>query len=512
MTRPLTIGVVGGGAAAVCLLDAIEQTGGGPGEITVFEPAAAPWRGRPYQADVPAVRVNIPPEGMSVRQGDSGHFARWLAAGPGAAGPGNPHHDPWCDATFVPRAVFGDYLADAARGALDRLRSRGWRVELVAEAVDRAIPRGEGVVLGTGHGRRVPVRYAVLCVGAGRPADSYFLTGAGGFVPEPYPLARRLAGLDPDAEVGVVGSGLTGVDVVLALAARGHRGRIHLLSRSGALPAVRQRVVPYTMRHFTADRFRAAAARGESVTLSELAAVMRAELAGAGADPGTLAAEIAAVGREDPLRRLARQLAEVDAPDLGLRILQRAVPATGPDVWPLLPFAQQAEALRRHYRTVMSLCCPMPPSSARRLTALIGSGQLEIVPGVRHVAPLTRGGFGVVTDDGERRTDAVVNAVDAPAHRIPAAAEPLTASLIEAGITVRHPLGGVRVERATSGLSTGAAVDTRVYALGHLAAGSLFFTFGMPSIVDRAYDIARAVVADASADRSARLRDAVSTA
>ena len=40
----------------------------------------------------------------------------------------------------------------------------------------------------------------------------------------------------PDAEVLLLGAALTAVDVVLSLLARGHRGRIHLLSRRGILP------------------------------------------------------------------------------------------------------------------------------------------------------------------------------------------------------------------------------------------------------------------------------------
>jgi hypothetical protein len=35
----------------------------------------------------------------------------------------------------------------------------------------------------------------------------------------------------------------------------------------------------------------------------------------------------------------------------------------------------------------------------------------------------------------------------------------------------------------------GGRTDPRLYALGDLAGGSLFFTFGMPSLVDRARDI-----------------------
>jgi hypothetical protein len=40
----------------------------------------------------------------------------------------------------------------------------------------------------------------------------------------------------PDADVLLVGSGLTAVDLIIELRDRGHRGRIHLVSRRGQMP------------------------------------------------------------------------------------------------------------------------------------------------------------------------------------------------------------------------------------------------------------------------------------
>ncbi|MGH3865021.1 MAG: hypothetical protein ACRDQ4_02595 [Pseudonocardiaceae bacterium] len=69
------------------------------------------------------------------------------------------------------------------------------------------------------------------------------------------------------------------------------------MSRSGVLPMVRQRPVPYPLRHFTPERFRAAAARNETVSLDRVIATMRTELAEAGEDLGSIATEIAAFGQ-----------------------------------------------------------------------------------------------------------------------------------------------------------------------------------------------------------------------
>ncbi|WP_336211792.1 FAD/NAD(P)-binding protein [Nonomuraea sp. LPB2021202275-12-8] len=74
----MDIAIVGAGAAAVALLDRLAATAAEAGGVTVFEPSANLWRGRPYGPDLDAVLVNAPPAIMSIRHLDAGHYAAWL--------------------------------------------------------------------------------------------------------------------------------------------------------------------------------------------------------------------------------------------------------------------------------------------------------------------------------------------------------------------------------------------------------------------------------------------------
>jgi uncharacterized NAD(P)/FAD-binding protein YdhS len=494
------IAVIGGGASAVCLLDALVQERDlRPGVITVFEPSRHLWRGRPYQPDLEVVRVNATPDDMSVRAGDNQHLAEWLTTRQLFVGGAAAYTDPLSGSQFVPRAVYGDYLEQSARAALMTLLQRDWRVELVRQRAEYATPAADGgLKVHTARGDVHEVDYAVLSVGAGRPADQYSLAGQEGYLMEPYPVGRTLSGVDPEADVAVIGSGLTAVDVVLALNATGHRGKIRLLSRRGVLPGVRQKQIHHRLRYFTPVHFRGVAARGETRTLQDLVTLMSAELAAAGESIEAVRAEVDSLRTEDPIARLRRQLGEVDSPSTGLRILQQAVPDAGPDVWPLLTEQDKNSLLQRYDRALMSLCCPMPPGNAAVLLSLIESGQVELVNGLEGVEPLPGGGFHIGTARGDHRSAVVINATNARMRKVNELAAPLVNSLVAAGLAEPHPRGGVHVERATSRLTVGSTPNPRLYALGDPAAGSLFFTFGVQSLVDRAVDIVRAIREDSA--------------
>ncbi|GAA2801045.1 FAD/NAD(P)-binding protein [Kitasatospora sp. CM 4170] len=507
MSRGFSIGIVGGGAAAVCLIDALARARGGPGSVTVFEPSPDLWRGRAYQVDTETLRVNATPDDMSVRAGDPGHFERWLAARDRATG-GPAEFDPWSGVRFAPRTVYGEYLEQTAAAALADLRRQGWQVNLIGEPVTAADRGPDEVVLRSGRGGVRSFDHVVLCVGGDRPQDGYGLAGAAGFVADPYPVLGRLRQIDADDHVAVLGSGLTAVDIVLSLAAQGHRGPISLLSRRGVLPGVRQRPIPFELRHFTTERLRSLARRRRHLSIDDLGALMRAEFRDAGADLDAAMADLAALGREDPVARLRRQLGDVDSPAMGQRILQRAVPETGPDVWPLLRPRDQAEVLRSHYRTTMSLCCPMPPGSAAALLRMFDSGQLANRSGLRSITVRPDARFDALTGtDAAVTADTVVNAVNAAEDRIPAAARPLVDSLVHGRAADRHPYGGLHLERATSRLTVDGRPDPRLYGLGNIGAGALFFTWGVPSLVDRSVDIVAAILDHSAELDAARAAD-----
>ncbi|ARX85515.1 putative pyridine nucleotide-disulfide oxidoreductase [Streptomyces alboflavus] len=480
----MDIAIVGAGAAAVGLLDALAATASGPGTITVFEPSPHLWRGRPYGPDLDTVLVNSPPALMSIRHADFGHYAAWL--GPRGAA----HLDERLGLPLVPRALYGEYLAHTAETASAALRADGRQVRVVVGRVTDAARSGARWSLRAEDGRTYGADHVALCVGGGTPQDHYGLDGAPGYVGDPYPLARTLPQVPPGGRVAVIGSGLTAVDVVVSLAAHGHTGPITLLSRSGVLPHVWQRPGGHRPRHMTVERVTALHREQGAVTLDDLAELLRTELAELGEDFDDLLADLLATGTEDPVQRLRRQLAAVDDPRYGRRILQETAHSVGPYAWRLLPEADRVR-LRRHFRTATSVASPMVPVNAAALMRLLDSGHLTLLAGVRKAEAKdgvfhVRGDHDDHHDHTERTFDTVVNAVNPPPLAIPQAAGPLVSALLADGSAALHPAGGL------------VPADPRLHVVGDLSGGGPFLTSSIPATAARAAQVARTIVASGS--------------
>ncbi|MEU8124501.1 FAD/NAD(P)-binding protein [Spirillospora sp. NPDC049024] len=472
----MDIAIIGAGAAAVALLDALDPSD--IRSVTVFDPSTTPWRGRPYQPDLDSVLVNAPPEIMSIRFGDREHYARWLDGD----APAGTHSDERLGRPIPPRAVYGRYLADTAEAALARFA----RTEVVDAAVTGVSLAGRPSVR-TADGRRYTADQVVLCVGGGAPLDGYGLAGAPGFVADPYPLRRTLADVPPRSDVAVIGTGLTAVDIVVSLAARGHAGRISMVSRSGTLPFVWQRLVPTDLRYLAPDRLRSLEG---PVRLAEFAELIRRELAAHGESWDALAAWIAAAPERDPAANLREQLAMVDAPQLGRRIVQEAAHTAGPVAWRLLP-ARDRERLRgRHFRTITSAASPMVPGNAALLLDLFEAGALEALSGIEKIE--AGSGFEITHAGGVRTADIVINAVNPPPHAIPRAAEPLVSSLLAQG-AVPAPDGGLAIDPGTGRVLVGGRPDRRLHVAGDLAGGGPFLVSGIPGVAAQASRAARSI-------------------
>ena len=494
------IAVVGLGAAGACMVTALNHrfAEATKVDLTLYDacPPDTLWRGRAFQRDGDAILANVPAQAMSIQPNDPSHARVWLESR-GLIG----EHLPDDHESFLPRRHYGDYLADTAERALAQMRARGWGVARIEESATGIEASGPALCLTTRGGRRANFDYIVLCPGGSVLSSPWGNLKNARLIANPYPTTRTLAPIPRSAAVGILGSGLTAVDIVVALQAQGHQGPINMISRTGTLNRARMQGPPWMPRHLTMERVMKGAELAGYLTLRDAERLLAHEARDLGGRPMLLRLSEISSSREE----LRRQLTEPMTPDdLGVYAFQKSVPSVWQDIWYFLREPDKRILLTpSRLRAIMSRCCPMPPPNARKILDLLDSGQLTIDTAIfpRAAGPTPT----VQTARGTTRSDYLISAMTPAHYGVAPAATELMDSAIRRGLASTHFAGGVLVERSTSRVHdrTGTA-NPRLYALGDLTRGAYFFTFGLPVLVTRSAAISQAIYAHTSSPHVSR--------
>jgi uncharacterized NAD(P)/FAD-binding protein YdhS len=222
----LKVAIIGGGFSGANLAAALLRAGGQALSVVVIERQGERGRGVAYGTQCDGHLLNVRAESMSGREDDSLHFLRWAKNNYDAAvEPGD----------YVPRRLYGRYVESVLReadesnpGRLEWKRDEGISIRHLGGKAEISLRGGSSIVADK----------IVLALGNFPPSDPR-LPGRGGssprYVSNPW-AANALAAVGQEKAVLLIGSGLTGVDVAIALRERNFEGKIHMLSRHGLLP------------------------------------------------------------------------------------------------------------------------------------------------------------------------------------------------------------------------------------------------------------------------------------
>ncbi|MFE2044017.1 FAD/NAD(P)-binding protein [Streptomyces sp. NPDC059477] len=226
-----TVAIVGAGAAGtltavqVCETAVRRRT---PLDLVLVDPAPEAGRGTAYATRDPRHRLNVPAGNMSCYPDDPGHFTRWLCRHGESEVTG---------AEFATRYRYGAYLADTLAQAV--VRARGVvAVRRLRTRLESCTGTPDGRVdLHLADGGRLTADRAVLATGPAAPHAAWApdaLRGSARFVARPWTPGALDAVAADASDVLLVGTGLTAVDLALALDGPGRT--VHAVSRSGLLP------------------------------------------------------------------------------------------------------------------------------------------------------------------------------------------------------------------------------------------------------------------------------------
>jgi uncharacterized NAD(P)/FAD-binding protein YdhS len=218
--------------------------------IAVIDRGGIPGRGVAYSSPHRFHLLNVPAGRMGAFQDDPEEFLRWAQSNYDASIKSR---------SFLPRAVYGQYLSSVlertlAENGRDRLQwiqdealsMQRRRNGVALQRKNLASPEllARVAVLATGNFPPGAPRIPGLAVNhspSGRPGSSL---GSSLYVQFAW-AAHALENLPRDGSVLLLGSGLTSIDMIMALKSKAFRGTIHVLSREGLIPSRHQPVQPW---------------------------------------------------------------------------------------------------------------------------------------------------------------------------------------------------------------------------------------------------------------------------
>jgi uncharacterized NAD(P)/FAD-binding protein YdhS len=231
--------VVGAGAAGALTAIHLARGAGRRStdiDIVLIDPGDRLCRGVAYGTVDDQHLLNVQAAGMSALPEDPSHFVAWRKRDDPDA-PSDP-------AAFASRRQYGRYLDETLRDAIDAANGAAGLRQLRTRAV--GVRRtAAGVAVQTSDGNELAAEALVLAVGLPSPSFDWAppgLRSSAFFVPDPWAggaldvIRRDRTG---PADVLLVGTGLTTVDVALSLSDASNRPDrvVHAVSRGGRLPA-----------------------------------------------------------------------------------------------------------------------------------------------------------------------------------------------------------------------------------------------------------------------------------
>ena len=459
MTAPRIV-VAGGGFAGATLAVHLMRRASDPVQIDVVEPRDTLGAGLAYGTGDPEHRLNVPSDKMVVLHDDPLAFTRWMEA-TGRRG-ADPEGEDGTGFHYSRRVDFGAFMADLVRRTAVRAAPEV-RVAHVRDRVTAVTPSPDGADATLASRPRLRAARVVLAMSHDRPALPFAVTPEVAHHPDyhadPWDTAR-ISRIDSAARVVVLGTGLTMVDVVTGLIARGHHGPIVALSRRGLTPRGHGQFDP------------AVAAPPASMTATPLSALRATR---------RLVRDEVAAGRDwHPAVEAMRRSAE--------------------PIWQSWSARDQAHALRRLRAFWDVHRFRIAPQVADRLDATRGAGALDILrAGVEGLA-LRDGGFEVsvrtAAGPAQHAADVVVNCLG-PRPDITRRADPVLRQLLAGGIAVPDPHRlGLDVDAAYRLRGADGTVSTAVRAVGPLTRGVFWEVVGVPELSAHCDRLAAALLSE----------------
>lgn len=474
----LKIAVIGGGPASVSLcvqlfhklekLNINQQI-----EVIVFEKNTKIGYGLPYLNINDCHILNLPKDIMEPMPGEKYIFSNWL----------KQKNSDFNDNEFPPRHYFGKYLEDRATEIQKKSKKIGLNIKYLTEHEVLNIEQinSHNNIVYTNK-QYYSVNYIVLSTGH-MPSTSYTdLIGNAKYIHNPWD-DNLFSQINPNATIGILGTRLTAIDVLLKLENNNHKGKIYMASRSGLLPAVLSKnIASYELKYLNIETLQnLSKVNPKSINLNIILDLFWKELSHATGNNDNFNT-IAKSSRDiSPLEWLNREIKGAESGNRAWQNLLFALYPTTPYIWHMLNTEDKSLFLDKYFSLFLTYLAAFPLENAYKIRDIIMSYQLEIHGGLHSVSH-SENNF-VLSFDNNRliNVDYLFNATG-PGYD--ATSLPLYQNMLNQQLIEKNPLGGIKIKPSTLQIiDKNNAPNSSIFAIGELAKGDYFLTTDLGSIV-----------------------------
>jgi len=485
------VAIVGGGASglavAIQLIDRIKKGYKEIKSIMIIEKREIVGPGLAYSDNSDGLIVNMHADTMGLCPVNQLHFTEWVQENTNSTRP-----------PFPSRQLYGQYLAKLAQEVVNDAKKLGVNFHVITGEVvniesfaddplfaDFTVARFDVFL---DNGDSVYAKDVVLALGNFYATANPELRGNPKYFRCPWP-AEKMEAIDRDADVLVIGSRLTAIDVANALVSNGHTGSITFISRSGKLPRVqgKNRGHPFAKRYM----------------LNNLARELELTLNGSGAAQVFLTSIVRSLVHEDgpeELPQLTREgsaceILREDVKDARASPIKRQIIAgtTAPLVeryWNTFTIREKERCLSHVNSTWVAHRHSMPRENGEKMLKLLETGQLRVVKGSKVDWDEAKQRFELVQQDGKGECIEGDFLIESLGQEFDTAKidSRLLHTLLSSGCLRAHPICGLDVDFDTLKAPSG------LHVIGSLTKGVHFYVTATDRVTAHASRIADSLV------------------
>ena len=470
---PDDVVIVGGGASGVAVtVQLIERIKRGKQvkSITMIEKSNVVGPGFAYSKACVGTILNMQADTMGFHIDNPRHFYQWMKL----------RFPDLEETNYPPRRQYGEYLSWLMKNAAQEAEQLGVVLRVRNAEVIDICHITLGVEVSLADGTKLQAHNLVLAVG-NFPAQTHpQLAGTPGYFESPWPVAR-LKTIPAEASVSIFGSRLSAIDAAIALAQRGHRGPITMVSRSGRLPKVQGANPIYPRRYMLHSLTR-------DVEQSPENAFAKIMLGLQGEIERTTSVDWTKIARRaDPLTELRSDIDNAKNGRVPWLAVLKVTESLFERYWKCFS-TEEKNAFIQTYGSIWAIYRhAIPQDNACKLLALMEKGQLRVIRGDK--ARWNGSAFAISGGDTEMESQFMIEAIGQQfnPHRVNS---PLLKRLISTGFLKPHPFGGFQVDFPTM------KAEENVYVLGAMTKGVHFHTTSIERNIAHAVRVADGLVGD----------------